>query len=220
MTREAPFPIVAPLGDAALLITLGGAVDRETNERVHACAAAVRAANVPGAIDVVPAYSSFAVHYDARVVDAATISATLREIVSFAMGDKYHGEGGRLVTIPVRYDGPDLGAVAAATGLTIEDVVSRHSAPSYFVYMLGFSPGFAYLGDLDQALRLPRREQPRTRVPRGSVAIAGSQTAVYPVDTPGGWHLIGRTDLCMFDATRDHPAILRAGDSVRFERIP
>jgi len=219
MTPKPFTPIVAPLGDAAVLVTLGHAVDRETNQRVHACVAAVRTANVPGAIDIVPAYSSFAVHYDARVVDAAIISATLREIVGAAMADNYRGDSGRLVTIPVRYDGPDLGAVAAATGLTIEDVISRHSAPSYFVYMMGFSPGFAYLGDLEPALRLPRREQPRTRVPRGSVAIAGSQTAVYPVDTPGGWHLIGRTDLCMFDATRDHPALLSAGDSVRFERI-
>ncbi|MEO5568871.1 MAG: 5-oxoprolinase subunit PxpB [Gemmatimonadaceae bacterium] len=219
MTTERLSPIVAPLGDAAVLITLGQAVDRETNARVHACAAAVRAATVPGAIDIVPAYSSFAVHYDARIVEAATISATLREIVGSAIADNYRGDSGRLVTIPVSYDGPDLEAVAAATGLTVEDVISRHSAPSYFVYMMGFSPGFAYLGDLEPALRLPRREKPRTRVPRGSVAIAGSQTAVYPVDTPGGWHLIGRTDLCMFDATRDHPALLRAGDSVRFERI-
>lgn len=215
-----PFPPgITPLGDAAVLVTLGDVVDRETNRRVHACVAAVRAANVTGAIDVVPAYASFALHYDPHTVEAAAISAMLREIVRSTVTDDDRGGRGRLVTIPVRYDGPDLESVAEATGLAVEEVISRHSAGSYFVYMMGFSPGFGYMGDLDPALCLPRRAQPRTRVPRGSVAIAGSQTAVYSVDTPGGWHLIGRTELRMFDAARDEPAMLRAGDSVRIERI-
>lgn len=219
MTRAPVQPVFAPLGDSAIMVTLGDSVERALNRRVHACVAGVRNAALAGVLDVVPAYASFAVHYDARDVDAAAIIASLREIVSGSMDDDQFEEDGRLVTIPVRYDGADLAAVAEATGLTAEDVVARHVSVEYYVYMLGFSPGFAYLGDLDPALCLPRRELPRTRVPRGSVAIAGSQTAVYPQETPGGWHLIGTTELAMFDAGRDPPSLLRSGDRVRFQPI-
>ncbi|HLB54334.1 MAG TPA: 5-oxoprolinase subunit PxpB, partial [Gemmatimonadales bacterium] len=123
------------------------------------------------------------------------------------------------VLIPVRYDGPDLEEVSARTSLTREEVIRRHTAPEYLVYLLGFAPGFGYLGDLDPALILPRRSAPRTRVPAGSVAIAGAQTAVYPLETPGGWHLIGRTTLSLFDPRRDPPALLAPGDRVRFEAL-
>jgi KipI family sensor histidine kinase inhibitor len=119
----------------------------------------------------------------------------------------------------VTYDGPDLSEVAQRTGMTPESVIDIHCSREYRVYMLGFAPGFAYLGDLDQRLALPRRESPRKRVSKGSVAIAEAQTAVYPSSTPGGWHLIGRTEVTMFDPTRDPPATLAVGDRVRFERI-
>jgi inhibitor of KinA len=120
--------------------------------------------------------------------------------------------------IPVEYDGPDLDAVAAATRLSTSEVISLHTAREYTVDLLGFVPGFAYLSELDPLLQLPRRAEPRPRVPAGSVAIAASQTGVYPLDTPGGWHIIGHTGTAMFDPGRDPPALLRAGDTVRFER--
>jgi KipI family sensor histidine kinase inhibitor len=119
-------------------------------------------------------------------------------------------------TIPVLYDGVDLPVVAGQTGLAIDEVVARHTARTYTVYAVGFVPGFGYLGDLDPALVVPRRPTPRPRVPTGSVAIAGGHTAVYPLETPGGWHLIGRTSIRMFDAAADPPARLAVGDTVRF----
>src|SRR6185503_2691797 len=121
--------------------------------------------------------------------------------------------------IPVRYDGIDLEAVATAVGLSVEQVIARHTARTYTVDLLGFVPGFAYLSEVDPALQLPRRPQPRPRVAAGSVAIAAAQTGVYPLDTPGGWHIIGTTTTLMFDPARDQPALLAPGDAVRFERV-
>ena len=216
MTRAPASPGLVPLGDSAVLVTLGSSIDREVSRLVHALAHAVSSAGLRGVIDVVPAYASIAVHYDPLLVDESEVSARLLELASSDLADA-RAPSRPVVTIPVRYDGPDLSSVAEACGLAVPDVVARHSGVEYFVYMMGFAPGFAYLGDLDPALHLPRRASPRTRVPRGSVAIAGGQTAVYPHDTPGGWHLIGTTDLAMFDHERDPPSLLRAGDRVRFE---
>lgn len=212
------YPRVAPLGDSAILFTLGSAIDRATNHLVHACAGALRETNKPWLLDVVPAYSSFAVHYDPLVVGDAEVTLAVYEIVRATKPDTAR-EVGRLITIPVRYDGPDLADVATANGIAVEEVIERHAAPEYYAYAMGFMPGFAYLGDLDRALSIPRRTVPRTRVPRGSVAIAGVQTAVYPLDSPGGWHLIGSTEVVMFDARRKSPSLLRAGDRVKFERV-
>jgi KipI family sensor histidine kinase inhibitor len=133
--------------------------------------------------------------------------------------ERSEGAGPRLHTIPVRYDGPDLQHVAEQTGLSPSEVIRRHAEPEYLVYLLGFAPGFGYLGDLHPSLVLPRRSSPRTRVPAGSVAIAGAQTAVYPLATPGGWQLLGSTSLKMFDPARDPAALLKAGDRVRFEPV-
>lgn len=210
---------LAALGDSAILLTLGDAVERELNRRVRACVNSIKAAGLAGVMEVVPAYASLAVHYDAAAVGADEMMSSLREIVQAPPPDKAELASGALVTIPVQYNGADLPAVAEATGLSAEEVIARHSAVEYYVYMIGFTPGFAYLGDVEPALRLPRREVPRARVPRGSVAIAGAQTAVYPHETPGGWHLIGTTDLLLFDPRRDSPALLRAGDRVRFEPV-
>lgn len=220
MTRIEPLPVFAPLGDGAIMVTLSETASREVTRQVHAAASAVRSGNVPDVLDVVPAYASFAVHYDPISTDAVQLETRLRDIVAASLSSKEPVGANTLVTIPVRYDGPDLDMVARETGLTRDDVIARHHATEYSVYMIGFAPGFAYLGDLDPALHLPRREAPRTRVPPGSVAIAGSQTAVYPLETPGGWHLIGTTTLRMFDALRDPPSLLKAGDRARFERVP
>jgi KipI family sensor histidine kinase inhibitor len=121
--------------------------------------------------------------------------------------------------IPVRYDGLDLESIAAATDLSVSELIARHTARTYTVDLLGFVPGFAYLSEIDEALQVPRRPQPRPRVAAGSVAIAGAQTGVYPLDTPGGWHIIGTTKTVMFDAAREPPALLAPGDKVRFEKV-
>lgn len=219
MTKEPLAPVFAPLGDSAILITLGNSIDRAVNRRVRACAGMLERATLPEVTDIVPAYCSLAVHYDARATDSADITARLKNVVGSVIQDDAGDDEGPVVSIPVIYDGPDLHAVADATRLDVAGVIARHTAVEYRAYMIGFAPGFAYLGDLDSALRLPRHATPRTRVPRGSVGIAGAQTAVYPHETPGGWHLIGRTELLLFDAERDPPSLLRAGDRVRFDRI-
>jgi inhibitor of KinA len=179
-------------------------------------------------IELVPAFASVAVHYDpARVLDSAPgeRGPSAYERFAEAMQSALAGlsesalPAPREVTIPVCYGGqygPDLADVAAAHDLTIEDVVRLHSGATYAVYMLGFAPGFAYLGGLPEAIATPRRAEPRTSVPAGSVGIGGSQTGVYPLVSPGGWQLIGRTPLQLFDARREPPTMLAAGDRVRF----
>ena len=210
---------IAPLGDAALTVVLGDRVDPVLGERARAAAAAVRAAaaagRVAGVVDVVPAYASLVVHYDPLAVAYAELETRVRDLVRTA-GAGAATSRARRHEIPVRYDGPDLAEVARRCGLEEGEVVARHAAAEYRVELVGFVPGFGYLAPLDPALVLPRRERPRPRVPAGSVAIAGAQTGIYPLDTPGGWHLIGRTDVVLFDPSREEPALLRAGDRVRF----
>lgn len=210
-------PRAAPLGDAALTLTLGDAVDPRTGARVRALARAIRAAGHAAVHDVVPAYTAVSVFYDPLHTPYAALAADLLSLAS-TVGEEAE-EDGPLVEIPVRYDGPDLEDVARATGLSPDEVVRRHASVTYRVYLLGFVPGFAYLGDVDEALRLPRRPSPRTRVPAGSVAIAGAQTAVYPLATPGGWHLLGRTETAMWDVARHPPARLAVGCRVRFVAV-
>lgn len=167
--------------------------------------------------DVVPGYTTLAVYFDSALVSFESMAASVAPIVN--MAGIQEETASALVEIPVRYNGPDIAEVAERTGLTVEGVIEKHSSRVYRAYMSGFAPGFAYLGDLDQSLVLPRRTVPRVRVAPGSVAIAGAQTAVYPLETPGGWHLIGTTSTIMFDAERDPPALIRAGDSVRFVKV-
>lgn len=170
----------------------------------------VRSRNVPGIVDVVPAASTVLVRWHGD--PAIDIGAVLAEVEPLA-DDAAIGH----VTIPVRYDGPDLEAVAAAARVGIDEVVALHSGASYAVAFCGFAPGFAYLIGLPEPLHLPRRTTPRTSVPPGSVAIAAGYTAVYPRSSPGGWHLVGRTDLVMFDPDRPSPALLTPGIRVTFE---
>jgi inhibitor of KinA len=203
-----PAPVVLPLGDAALLARVDASV-----VDIRRYAAQVSAAHIDGVTDVTPASTSFAVFFDPRRTTYAAVAHAVASVpdsgIDASVPIRHH-------RIPVRYGGIDLADVARRAGLSEADVVRRHAAATYTVYCLGFVPGFAYLGDLDPALVLPRRAEPRRRVPSGSVAIAGSQTAVYPLETPGGWHLIGQTDMIMFDAASDPPARLAAGDTVQF----
>lgn len=208
------FPQVVPLGDSALTITWPGGISRTTQDWVRSVQARVEASM--DILDVVPSYTTLSVFYDPDQSDYPTISRAVQAILKGAPG-ALGPVAGRQFTIPVVYDGPDLEDVSARTGLTIEDVIARHSSRWYDVGVVGFAPGWAYLGDLDSRLTIPRRSAPRQRVPAGSVAIANAQTGVYPFAMPGGWHLIGRTTTVMFDPSRVEPVLLRVGDRVRFE---
>jgi KipI family sensor histidine kinase inhibitor len=209
-------PTISPLGDEALVATFAPTISWEVGARVRAAAARIRKLGRPEITDVVPSYTTIGVYYDGSSIGYTAVAELVAPLL--VTQDEVEESVAAVVEIPVRYDGPDLLEVAERTGLTVDEVIARHSARSYRAYACGFQPGFAYLGDLDEALALPRRSSPRLRVPAGSVAIAGRQTAVYPLQTPGGWHLIGSTPLRMFDATRDPPALIRPGDEVRFVR--
>lgn len=237
MTPPEPSPaIVRPFGDSAFLVALGDRVDEGLNLQVHQLARelAERCSGPDGWAAPVPAYASLLLPYDPEQLDATEAEHQLRtamaatSVALTATGlagptpPVALGSGAQTVEIPVRYggrDGPDLEEVAASLGLSPQEVVRRHAARTYRVFVLGFAPGFAYLGPLPSELRLPRRAEVRPRVPAGSVAIAGEQTAVYPFETPGGWHILGRTGLALWDPAADPPALLRLGGRVRFAPV-
>lgn len=215
-----PTPLRAhPIGDSAVTIVFGTERSAGLLRLVHSAARALEAATIPNVEDVVPAYLALTVFYDPLHTSYEEISGKLLKACDSATHSSPRTAQSREHRIPVRYNGLDLEAVASSTGLSAEDVIARHSGRTYTVDLLGFVPGFAYLSELDASLQLPRRAQPRPRIAAGSVAIAAAQTAVYPLDTPGGWHIIGSTQTVMFDPTRDAPALLAPGDTVRFERV-
>jgi KipI family sensor histidine kinase inhibitor len=202
-------------GDTLILVEVGSGISPAVNARAVALARALEQASVRGVRDVVPAYASVGVHVDPLRFDQAALEAVIADGWQDAGADA----AARLVEIPVCYGGaygPDLRDVAAFAGCSEGDVVARHVAGHYHVYMLGFLPGFAYLGGVDPSIGMPRRASPRPAVPAGSVGIAGGQTGVYPYESPGGWQLIGRTPVRMFDPGRAVPALLAPGDRVRF----
>lgn len=215
-------PRVVPFGDRALLAVLGDGVDEELNRRVHALAGRIRRAHRAdhGWSEPVPGYATVLAPFDPEQLDPDRALADLTAWLTDALaGDPPPDPAMLVVEIPVRYggeDGPDLQDVAERLGLTPAQVAEAHASVTYRVYLLGFVPGFAYLGPLPAELAVPRRAEPRPRVPAGSVAIAGRQTAVYPFATPGGWHLIGRTSAVLWDLRQDPPAVLQAGERVRF----
>jgi KipI family sensor histidine kinase inhibitor len=217
---------VVPFGDEAVLVTLGDRVDPEIARRARALVTALDRARADG-IPIRPpvlGYASLLVSFDLEALGSVEALAVVARIVERAVREPAivspSPDAGRLVEIPTRYDGEDLSVVAELTGLSEARVVEAHTSTEYEVYMLGFAPGFAYLGVLPPELAVPRRPSPRPRVPRGSVAIAERQTAVYSRETPGGWRLIGRTDVALWDARADRPALLAPGDRVRFVPVP
>jgi KipI family sensor histidine kinase inhibitor len=204
-------PDIEPLGDRALTIRLGDRMDAGLAALARGLASRLR--TLPGVQEAVPGYATVTLFYDAAAIDYQTLATTVTPMLT---PEPTESANGAEHVIPVRYDGPDLQDVAERTGMTVARVIELHLARVYTVYLIGFVPGFAYLGELDPALELPRRDQPRTRVPAGSVAIAGRQTGIYPLLTAGGWHLIGHTSIPMFDPLANPPATLAAGDRVRF----
>jgi KipI family sensor histidine kinase inhibitor len=213
-------PRIGAFGEAALLVEYGNAPDLGLNARVHALAAHLDRSPLVAQANLVPGYVSLLVEFDPLRVDLAEAQSRLERIVSHVQAPPPGSSRQRV--IPTVYGGdwgPDLEEVAARARLTTDDVIARHTALEQTVYMLGFSPGFPYLGDLPDELSLPRRETPRERVPIGSVAIAERQTGIYSREMPGGWHVLGRTPIALFDESCDPPVYLAAGDRVRFIAI-
>ena len=213
---------IAPLGDCAVVVTIGPGCDEALLGRVRAIASEFERKPPRGVLHVVPAFATITVFYDAgRIGEFGHFCADIEKCVSRADAT-FSPHGARTVEVPVCYGGecgPDIGEVAASHGMNREEVIALHLGGSYVVQAIGFAPGFGYLGGLDARIHTPRRATPRTLVHAGSVGIGGVLTAVYPFASPGGWNIIGRTPLRMFDPAREEPAILRAGDHVRFRAI-
>jgi KipI family sensor histidine kinase inhibitor len=207
---------IRPASDRSLLVAFGESISVETHRRVFRLTSALE--GVRGILNLHPAYASLLVEFDPRLRDHAQIEVLVQQCEAGEWEGRHAAES-RLVEIPVRYGGefgPDLPDVARHTGLSPERVVEMHAAAGYLVYFLGFAPGFAYLGGLPLELATPRLSAPRKRVPAGSVAIGGNQTGVYPIESPGGWRIIGHTDTKLFDPNAAEPVLLRMGDRLRF----
>lgn len=208
---------IVELGDSCFTVTFATVIDEAVNERCIAAAAAIERRAIPGIRDVVPTYNAVTVHVDPLIVDRRAFALELHRLVE--PDTRLEQTPPRSVEIPVSYggeNGPDLADVAKFANYSEDDVIRLHTAATYRVYMLGFLPGFAYMGSVDARIAMPRLETPRMRVPTGSVGIAGQQTGVYPFDSPGGWRIIGRTSMLPFDASRPEPFLFKAGDRVKF----
>jgi inhibitor of KinA len=211
---------IRPLGDAAWTIELPDRIDPTVNSRALELASRIEAAGLSGIRDIVVAYRTVTVFIDPLAEGAALMEAALHRIAAETPADR--DVAGAQVEVPVCYDqacGPDLEDVAAFARCAVEDVIARHLALTYRVYLVGFVPGFAYMASVDPTIAAPRRSAPRLKVPAGSVAIAAGQTGIYPAETPGGWHIIGRTPVRPFDPERTEPFLFHPGDEVRFRRI-
>ena len=226
-----PTPLIRlyPLGDAAVVLELGQAIAPATHRLLQALARLLDQSPLPGLREYVPAFTTLTVYYDpwelsqnSEVLPYEQVASYLQGLLPAAQAAAPDCAPGPLVEIPVCYGGecgPDLAAVARHTQLSTAEVIQLHSAADYLVYMVGFAPGFPYLGGLDARLATPRRAVPRPLVPAGAVGIAGLQTGIYSLPTPGGWQLIGRTPRRLFDAGRARPSLLQAGDRLRFVPI-
>jgi KipI family sensor histidine kinase inhibitor len=211
---------VVDAGESCLVVELGDRIDVEVNVQVRALGLAVERAGLMGVQEAVPTYRSLAIYYDPLRIDRTVLKEKIDALLGSAQ-DRVEDRP-NVVEVPTVYGGeygPDLEFVARHTGLSQDEVVRLHSEPLYHVYMLGFTAGFPYLGGLPERLSVPRLETPRLKIPSGSVGIAGTQTGVYPIESPGGWRIIGRTSLCLFDPSRQIPTPILPGDKVRFVRI-
>lgn len=208
-----------PAGDTALIVEFGEGIDRRISQRVLALAESLNSANIAGIIETVPTFRSLMVYYDPLVLPATTLTNAIDDLIKNLRPTDVTGRAWRL---PVCYDArlaPDLDDVAARSALSPAQIVERHSAVTYHVYMLGFLPGQAYMGDLAAELNLPRREIPRPRIPAGSLAIAMAMTCIFPLETPCGWHLIGRSPIPLWQAKPGAGALLAPGDRVTFAPV-
>jgi inhibitor of KinA len=210
-------PRIVPVGDSSVLIQLGDEIDFVVNQRVHALANLIEVASMEGIIETVPAYATLLIHYDPLRLSFTQIKNHLR--LKITQVEETTARKPRQIEVPVRYGGEygvDLESVAKHLKLSIEEVIRIHGQKVYTVFMMGFTPGYPYMGKLDDALIMPRLETPRTHVLAGTVAIAGSQTGIYSIDSPGGWRLIGWTPLQLFNPEAETPFLFAPGDEVKF----
>ncbi len=208
---------IVAAGDSSILIEFGNEINPEINRKIISLVQLIRAQQIEGVVDMIPAFCSLLVNYDPRIISYDKMQGRMRELlrmdVQAAAGSR------RIFEIPVCYGGeygPDIENIAANAGLSVEEVIRIHSSQDYLIYMLGFLPGFCYLGGLDERIHTPRLANPRVRIPAGSVGIGGSQTGIYPLDSPGGWQLMGMTPVKTYDPTREIPILVQAGDYIHF----
>ncbi|GEO11503.1 5-oxoprolinase subunit PxpB [Segetibacter aerophilus] len=227
MPETQPYTI-SPLGDSAIVIAYGAVIDMAINRKVLIISNAIKEANFRGVKDVAPAYSSITVHYDVVAIRKANITRSAFEIMKEQLERQLNPplenleEIRRTIRIPVCYApkyGLDLNHISAQLNVSIAEIVRLHTSKPYRVFMVGFLPGFAYMGELDERIAVPRKQEPRLQIEPGYVGIAGKQTGIYPLTSPGGWQIIGRTPVQLFDATREEPVLFTAGDEVEFYSI-
>lgn len=207
---------IKPFGDSAVILMFEDAINEEILTSIHFINSHILSINHEGIVETVPAYNSLIIHYNSNLLSYKDLERLLEnqsEVKNQILIER------KTVRIPVLYDGVDIDEVIEHTGLSRKEIVKRHTDSSYTVYMLGFMPGFPYLGGMDESLRTPRKAVPRTKVDAGSVGIADRQTGIYPFESPGGWQIIGRTPLKLFDINRQTPALINAFDILEFYEI-
>lgn len=214
------------LSERVLLLTAGNQIDPIVNRLIHRITAAIKDSAIPGIQECIPAYASLSIHFDPQLIHrlfpghlpADAVCSQIFELITRLESDD-HSTDTRLVEIPVWYNGADLLSLSDLHSLSPDEVIAIHCGVTYQVYMIGFLPGFAYMGSVDSRIATPRHPSPRQQVPSGSIAIAGMQTGIYPLESPGGWQLIGRTPVKLFDTSSSEPCLLGPGDQVRFKSI-
>ena len=224
-----PPPKILPLGESAIVVEFGTEISESFNSRSIALADYLETNPFPGFLEAIPAYASTTIFFDLRVLRytfsqfrSAFDAAKHLALAALEHARQTPHDEQAVIEIPATFnsnDAPDLEFVSGLCGASTDDVVDIFTAAVYRVYMIGFLPGFAYMGEVDERIRVPRKQQPRLKVPKGSVGIAGRQTGVYPLESPGGWQVIGRTDVEFFTPHRNSPSLLKAGDLVRFVAI-
>lgn len=204
-------------GDSSILIQFGNAIDPDINARIAATVQLMREQHIEGVVDMIPAFCTLLINYDPRVISYDEMKMRMEKILSVEIAAGARKK--KVFEIPVCYGGefgPDLPTIAEHAGLSEQEVIDIHTSTDYLIYMLGFLPGFTYLGGLDERIHTPRLANPRIRIPAGSVGIGGSQTGIYPMDSPGGWQLMGLTPVKTYDPEREVPILVEAGDYIRF----